>query len=232
MAGDQATRRRPSLTRRAVAEGVGTALLTAAVVGSGIMGERLAGGNVAVALLANTAATAGALVALILLILALGDLSGAQFNPLVSVADALSGRLTATEAASYVTAQLCGAIAGAARADAMFGLPTLALSTHSRAGGAIFFSEVVATFGLLVVIRGTSRRQPGRTPFAVAAYITAAYWFTSSTSFANPAVTVARSLTDTFAGIQPANVPAFLVAQVLGAVSAVALTAWWEREPR
>ena len=209
--------------RALVAELVGTALLLAAVVGSGIMGERLAGGNVAVALLANTLATGAALVALIL---TFGAISGAHFNPVVSFADASQGGLTWARATAYSAAQLAGAIIGVAAADYMFGEPVFAWSTHVRSGLPQAFSEGVATFGLLAVIWGCSRRRAGAVPFAVGAYITAAYWFTASTSFANPAVTVARSLTDTFAGIRPSDVPPFIVAQVLGGASATALFGW------
>jgi glycerol uptake facilitator-like aquaporin len=206
-----------------VAEGVGTALLLAAVVGSGIMGERLAGGNVAVALLANTIATGAALVALIL---TFGAISGAHFNPAVSCADASQGGLSWREAAAYSTAQIAGAFAGVGLADAMFEEPLYAWSQHVRSGGAQMLSEAVATFGLLAVIWGCVRRRPDAAPFAVGAYITAAYWFTASTSFANPAVTLARSVTDTFAGIRVADVPGFLVGQAAGATLATLLFRW------
>ena len=209
--------------RAFVAELVGTALLLAAVVGSGIMGERLAGGNVAVALLANTLATGAALVALIL---TFGAISGAHFNPVVSFADASQGGLTWTQATAYSVAQCLGAVAGVAAADYMFGEPVFAWSRHVRAGLPQAFSEGVATFGLLAVIWGCSRRRAAAVPFAVGAYITAAYWFTASTSFANPAVTIARSMTDTFAGIRPADVPPFIAAQVLGGALATALFGW------
>ena len=209
--------------RPLVAECVGTALLLAAIVGSGIMGERLAGGNIAVALLANTVATAAALVALIL---ALGPISGAHFNPLVSFADASQGGVSWPLACGYAAAQLVGAAIGVAAADYMFDVPVYAWSRHARAGLPQTFSEVIATFGLLGVIWGCSRRRADAVPFAVGAYITAAYWFTSSTSFANPAVTIARSFTDTFAGIRPADVPAFIVAQLAGAAAATALFRW------
>ena len=211
------------MRRAIVAEGVGTALLLAAVVGSGIMGEQLAGGNVAVALLANTLATGAALVALIL---TFGPISGAHFNPVVSFADASQGGLTWSAACGYAVAQVAGAVAGVAAADYMFGVPVYAWSRHARAGMPQAFSEVVATFGLLAVIWGCSRRRSGAVPFAVGAYITAGYWFTASTSFANPAVTIARALTDTFAGIRPADVPAFVVAQIIGATAATALFRW------
>ena len=209
--------------RALVAEFIGTALLLAAVVGSGIMGEQLAGGNVAIALLANTIATGAALVALIL---TFGPISGAHFNPVVSFADASQGGLTWAQASGYALAQITGALAGVAAADYMFALPVYAWSTHARAGLPQAFSEAVATFGLLSVIWGCSRRQPMTTPFAVGAYITAAYWFTASTSFANPAVTIARSVTNTFAGIRPADAPAFVAAQVLGGAVATALFRW------
>jgi glycerol uptake facilitator-like aquaporin len=217
------SRERSSLSRRLVAEAVGTALLLAAVVGSGIMGERLAGGNVAVALLANTLATGAALVALIL---TFGAISGAHFNPAVTLADASRGGLAWTEVPPYVAAQIAGAFAGVAAAHVMFEAPLFFASRHARSGPAQVFSEFVATFGLLAVIWGCARLRSDAVPFAVAAYITAAYWFTASTSFANPAVTLARSATDTFAGIRPADAPAFIVAQLLGAGSATALFGW------
>jgi glycerol uptake facilitator-like aquaporin len=209
--------------RALVAEFTGTAFLLAAVVGSGIMGEQLAGGNVAVALLANTLATGAALVALIL---TFGPVSGAHFNPVVSFADASQGGLTWSQAAGYAVAQLLGAVLGVGAADYMFRVPVYAWSQHTRTGLPQAFSEAVATFGLLAVIWGCSRRRAAAVPFAVGAYITSAYWFTSSTSFANPAVTLARSLTDTFSGIRPVDVPAFVIAQVLGAAAATALFRW------
>ena len=211
------------LSRRLVAEGVGTALLLAAVVGSGIMGERLAGGNVAVALLANTVATGAALVALIF---TFGSISGAHFNPAVTLADAWRGGLPWSDVPPYVAAQIAGAFAGVAAAHFMFEVPLFFASRHARSGSAQVFSEFVATFGLLAVIFGCARLRADAVPFAVAAYITAAYWFTASTSFANPAVTLARSATDTFAGIRPADTPAFIVAQLLGAGLATALFGW------
>jgi len=214
---------RSGLGRRLVAEAVGTALLLAAVVGSGIMGERLAGGNVAVALLANTVATGAALVALIL---TFGSISGAHFNPAVTLADASRGGLAWGDVGPYVVAQITGAFAGVAAAHVMFEAPLFFASRHARSGPAQMFSEFVATFGLLAVIWGCLRVRADAIPFAVAAYITAAYWFTASTSFANPAVTLARSATDTFAGIRPADAPAFIVAQLLGAGAATALFAW------
>jgi glycerol uptake facilitator-like aquaporin len=209
--------------RNLVAEFVGTALLLAAVVGSGIMGERLAGGNVAVALLANTLATGAALVALIL---TFGPISGAHFNPVVSFADASQGGLSWTAACRYSTAQVIGAVLGVGAADYMFEQPVYAWSRHVRSGPPQAFSEAVATFGLLAVIWGCSRRRSTAVPFAVGAYITAAYWFTASTSFANPAVTIARALTDTFAGIRPSDVPAFVAAQAIGGAGATALFRW------
>ena len=198
-------------------------MLLAAVVGSGIMGERLAGGNVAIALLANTLATGAALVALIL---TFGPISGAHFNPLVSLADASQGGIPGTEAAAYSLMQIIGAVVGVALADAMFGEPIFAWSRHARAGWPQLLSEAVATFGLLAVIWGCARRRPESVPFAVGAYIVAAYWFTASTSFANPAVTIARSLTDTFAGIRPADIAGFIGAQAVGAAGATALFRW------
>jgi len=212
-----------SLSRRLVAEAVGTAFLLAAVVGSGIMGERLAGGNVAVALLANTLSTGAALVALIL---TFGSISGAHFNPAVTLAEASQGGLAWGDVPSYVVVQVAGAFGGVAAAHVMFETPLFIASRHARAGPAQVFSEFVATFGLLAVIWGCARRRSSAVPFAVAAYITAAYWFTASTSFANPAVTLARSATDTFAGIRPADAPAFILAQLLGAGSATALFCW------
>lgn len=213
-----------SLSRRFVAEFVGTAFLLTAVVGSGIMAERLAGGNMAVALLANTVATAGSLVALIL---TFGPVSGAHFNPAVSICDAVAGGIGWRSCALYIVAQFSGAILGTVVANLMFELPAVFASTKVRTGSAQWLGEFIATFGLLAVIWGTSRmRTPMVVPFAVAAYITGAYWFTSSTSFANPAVTVARSLSDTFAGIRPADAPAFMIFQLLGALAATALFHW------
>jgi glycerol uptake facilitator-like aquaporin len=212
-----------SLARRATAEAVGTAMLLAAVVGSGIMGERLAGGNVAIALLANTIATGAALTTLIL---TFGPVSGAHFNPAVTLVDALEGGLAWRDTAVYIGAQIAGAFAGVAAADVMFGEPVFFASRHARHGGAQLFSEFIATFGLLAVIWGCARRRSTAVPFAVGAYIAAAYWFTASTSFANPAVTLARSMSDTFAGIRPIDVPGFIVAQLLGAATATALFRW------
>jgi glycerol uptake facilitator-like aquaporin len=209
--------------RRIAAEGVGTAFLLAAVVGSGIMGERLAGGNVAIALLANTLATGAMLVTLIL---TFGPISGAHFNPAVTLADASQGGLAWREVPGYLAAQLAGAFAGVAAAHLMFGEAVFSASHHVRSGGAQMFSEFVATFGLLCVIWGCARLRSSAVPFAVGAYITGAYWFTASTSFANPAVTLARSASDTFAGIRPLDASGFIVAQLAGAAVATALFRW------
>jgi glycerol uptake facilitator-like aquaporin len=211
------------VVRRAVAEAVGTAFLLAAVVGSGIMGERLAGGNVAIALLANTVATGAALVALIL---AFGPISGAHLNPAVTLADAWQGGLAWREVPGYLAAQIAGAFLGVAAAHLMFGEPLFSVARHVRSGDAQLFSEFVATFGLLSVIWGCARRRSSAVPFAVGAYITAAYWFTASTSFANPAVTLGRAASDTFAGIRPADAPGFVVAQLAGAAAATMLFRW------
>lgn len=211
------------LARRIAAEAVGTGMLLAAVIGSGIMGERLSGGNVAIALLANALATGSALVALIL---TFGAISGAHFNPAVTLADASQGGLAWREVPAYVIAQLLGAFAGVAAAHTMFGLPLLSASRHVRAGGAQMFSEFIATFGLLAVIWGCVRLRSQAVPFAVAAYISAAYWFTASTSFANPAVTLARSMSDTFVGIRPVDAPGFIIAQFAGAAAATLLFRW------
>ncbi len=209
--------------RRAASEALGTAFLLAAVVGSGIMGERLAGGNVAIALLANTIATGSALVALIL---TFGPISGGHFNPAVTLADASQGGLAWREVPVYLGAQIGGAFAGVAAANVMFGEPVFFVSHHVRSGPAQLFSEFVATFGLLSVIWGCARLRSPAVPFAVGAYITAAYWFTSSTSFANPAVTLARAASDTFAGIRPADTPGFIGAQLAGAAAATMLFRW------
>jgi glycerol uptake facilitator-like aquaporin len=213
-----------TLARRMAAEALGTMLLLAAVVGSGIMGERLAGGNVGVSLLANTIATGAALVALIL---TFGPISGAHFNPAVTLADASQGGINWRDAPAYISAQIAGAFAGVACANLMFDLPVFFASSKERAGASQMFSEFVATFGLLAVIWGCARRQRAAVvAFSVAAYIVAAYWFTASTSFANPAVTLARSLSDTFAGIRPVDVPGFIAAQLVGAAAATALMRW------
>jgi glycerol uptake facilitator-like aquaporin len=213
-----------TLARRLVAEGIGTAMLLASIVGSGIMGERLSGGSIGLALLANAMATGAALVTLIL---TFGPISGAHFNPAVTLADASQGGLPWPDVRGYVVAQVVGAIVGVGAGNVMFGEPAFAFSQHVRQGSAQLLSETVATFGLLSVIWGCSRlRSAVVVPFAVGAYITAAYWFTASTSFANPAVTIARCLTDTFAGIRPADVPGFIAAQLVGAVAATVLFRW------
>ena len=206
-----------------MAEAVGTALLLATVVGSGVMAERLSGGNVALALLANTLATGAGLVALIF---TFGGISGAHFNPVVTVADASQGGLPWRDVPVYVAAQVAGAFAGVMLAHVMFELPLVSASQHVRTGFGQWTAEFTATFGLLAVIWGCSRSRPSMTPLAVAAYITAAYWFTASTSFANPAVTLARAASDTFAGIRPADAPGFIAAQVLGAGAATLLFRW------
>ena len=211
------------MSRRLAAESIGTAMLLAAVVGSGIMADRLSGGNDAIALLANTIATAAALAALIL---TFGSVSGAHFNPVVSIVDASQGGLRWQDVPAYVLAQVLGAVLGVWTAHVMFGERLLMLSGHARSGPAQLVSEFVATFGLVSVIWGCSRRRADAVPFAVAAYIAAAYWFTASTSFANPAVTLARALTDTFAGIRPVDVPGFIVAQLAGAAAATLLFRW------
>jgi glycerol uptake facilitator-like aquaporin len=212
-----------NLARRASAEAVGTAFLLVAVVGSGIMAQRLCGGNAGLALLANAIATGGALIALIL---AFGPISGAHFNPAISLVDAWQGGLPKAFVAPYIGAQIIGALAGTAIANGTFGLPFLFASHHVRSGAPLLVSEFLATFGLLATIWGCVRSRPEATPYAVAAYIVGAYWFTPSTSFANPAVTIARSFTDTFAGIRPADAPPFIVAQLLGAIAATALFAY------
>lgn len=212
-----------SLLRRIVAEAVGTSLLVATVVGSGIMGERLAGGNVAIALIANTAATGAMLLALIL---TFAPISGAHINPAVTLAESSQGRLAWREVPFYVAAQAVGALAGVAVANLMFGLPVFFASRHARSGSAQLFSEFVATFGLLSIIQARACLQTWAVALAVAAYIMAAYWFTASTSFANPAVTMARSLSDTFTGIRPVDAPAFILAQLFGAAAATLLMRW------
>lgn len=209
--------------RRIAAEALGTAFLLAAVVGSGIMGESLAGGNTAIALLANTISTGTALSVLILIF---GPISGAHFNPAVTVAEAMQGGLPWKDVPGYLAAQIGGAFAGVGAAHMMFSQPLFFLSGQVRTGGAQWFSEFVATFGLLAVIWGCARQRPSAIPLAVGAYITSAYWFTASTSFANPAVTLARSVTDTFAGIRPTDAPAFIVAQFAGAFVATWVFAW------
>ncbi len=209
--------------RKLIVEAVGTLLLLAAVVGSGIMGDRLSGGNVAIALLANTVATGATLIALIL---TFGGISGAHFNPGVTLSVAMARGLSWREVPGYVAAQLIGALTGVATAHLMFGQPLFSASQQVRAGGAQIFSEFVATFGLISVIWGCSRTRSETVPFAVGAYITGAYWFTASTSFANPAVTLARSLTNTFSGIRPIDAPGFIAAQLLGALTATLLWSW------
>jgi glycerol uptake facilitator-like aquaporin len=212
-----------SLARASAAEALGTALLVATVVGSGIMAERLAGGNVALALLGNTLATGSMLVVLILVF---GPVSGAHFNPAVSLVFAVQRELGVERLAAYAAAQFTGAVCGTLLAHAMFELPLLQWSTHSRTGGAQWLSEAVATFGLVATIVGVARSRPAAVAYAVGLYISAAYWFTASTSFANPAVTVARSLSDTFAGIDPRGVPGFVLAQLGGAALAMAFFGW------
>ena len=212
-----------TLYRRLVAEALGTTFLLAAVVGSGIMGERLANGNLAIALLANTVATGAALVALIL---TFGPISGAHFNPAVTLSDASLKGIAWMDAPLYIGAQFVGAFIGVAIANLMFGLPVFFASHHPRAGAAQLFSEFIATFGLLAVIWGCARTRTAAVPFAVAAYITAASWFTASTSFANPAVTLARAASDTFAGIRPIDTAGFICAQLLGAAAATLLFRW------
>jgi len=212
-----------SLKRRVTAEALGTMLLLAMVVGSGIMGDRLAAGNTAVALLANTLATGTGLAVLILIF---GPISGAHFNPAVTLSLAWERSLPWREVPAYVAAQIAGGFAGVAAADFMFDLPLFFASTHIRTGASQWFSEFVATFGLMAIILGCARQRPAAVPWAVGAYITAAYWFTASTSFANPAVTLARSATNTFAGIRPDDAPAFIAAQLLGAIAATVLFRW------
>lgn len=212
-----------SLSRRLAAEALGTALLLAIVIGSGIMGERLAGGNAALALLGNTLATGAGLVVLITVF---GPISGAHFNPAVSLVFALRRELPVRIALAYAVVQVIGAVAGVFAAHAMFAEPILQVSAKLRDGPAQAFSEAIATFGLIATILGALRFRPDFTPLAVGLYITAAYWFTASTSFANPAVTLARSLSNTFAGIAPASAPAFIAAQIVGAVVAAGLFGW------
>ncbi|MCP3384849.1 MULTISPECIES: MIP/aquaporin family protein [unclassified Bradyrhizobium] len=217
----------PGLAQRAFAEWLGTAFLLAAVVGSGIMAERLAGGNVALALLCNTIATGAILVVLILMF---ASVSGAHFNPAVTLAFALRGEVAWIDAAIYIVAQIAGAIIGVWIAHLMFGLPVLQMSLTERSGAGQWLAEAVATFGLLLTIFGVASRASAAVPYAVGLYITSAYWFTASTSFANPAVTMARSLSDTFAGIAPHDVPAFMIAQLIGAALAIPLAGWlWGR---
>ena len=206
-----------------MSEAVGAALLLAAVVGSGIMGERLSGGNVAVALLANTLATGATLTSLIL---TFGPISGAHFNPVVTLSEASQRGMPWRDVPSYIAAQIIGAFVGVAAAHLMFGEPIFAASQHARAGASQWFSEFIATFGLLAVIGGCARLRASAVPFAVGAYIMGAYWFTASTSFANPAVTLARAASNTFAGIRPSDVPGFISAQLVGAAAATWLFRW------
>jgi glycerol uptake facilitator-like aquaporin len=212
-----------TFARRIVAEGLGTALLLAVVVGSAIMAERLAGGNVAIALMANAIATGTGLVALILMF---GTISGAHFNPLVTLSEAWQKNLPVADVIPYIVVQIAGAFAGVAAAHLMFDVPVFVASEHARTGAAQWWSEFVASFGLIAVIIGCSRSRPAVTPFAVAAYITAAYWFTSSSSFANPALTLARCATNTAAGIRPSDALGFILAQLLGAAAATPLFCW------
>ncbi len=216
-----------SMPRRLAAEALGTALLLAVVIGSGIMGERLADGNIAVALLANTLATGAGLVVLITVF---GPVSGAHLNPAVTLVMALRGGIAPRAAPAYMAVQTAGGIAGALMAHAMFDLPLWQTSLKLREGSGQVFSEAVATFGLLMAILGTQKFRPSATPACVGLYIAAAYWFTASTSFANPAVTIARSLSDTFAGIAPACAPAFIAAQTVGALAAWAVFGWLLKE--
>jgi glycerol uptake facilitator-like aquaporin len=217
----------PTLSKRLGAEALGTALLLATVVGSGIMAQKLAGGNVALALLGNTLPTGAILVVLIQIF---GPVSGAHFNPVVSAAFALRGELPWRDAAAYVLVQIIGAVIGVWAAHLMFDLPLHQISTTVRTGPGQWLAEAIAAFGLLLTIFGCLANAPGAVPSAVGLYITAAYWFTASTSFANPAVTVARALSDTFAGIAPSGVPAFIAAQIAGALAAVVLARWmWPR---
>jgi len=209
--------------RRCVSEAAGSALLLAAIVGSGIMGERLSAGNVALALLANTLATGATLVALIL---TFGPISGAHFNPVVTLSDASQHGLPWREVPGYIAAQIAGAFVGVAVAHLMFGEPVFSASQHARAGASQWLSEFIATFGLVAVIWGCARSRSSAVPFAVGAYITGAYWFTASTSFANPAVALARAATDTFAGIRPSDVPGFIAAQCVGAAAATLMFRW------
>jgi glycerol uptake facilitator-like aquaporin len=218
------------LPRRAAAEALGTAFLLAAVVGSGIMAERLAGGNGAIALLCNTLPTGAMLTVLILM---LGPLSGAHFNPALSLAFSLRGQLSWRDAAVYIPCQIAGGIVGVLAAHLMFDLSLWQISRTVRTGGGQWLAEFIATFGLLLTIFGCVARAPAAVAYAVGLYITAAYWFTASTSFANPAVTLARSLSDTFAGIAPAGAPAFIVVQLMGAGAAVLIAGWlWQKPER
>lgn len=213
-----------NIPRKLIAEALGTAFLVMAVVGSGIMGEQLAGGNAAIALLANTIATGAALVVLIFIF---APISGAHFNPIVSLSFTLQGKMRWSELLAYIAIQVAGGIAGTIMVHIMFDLPLVTLSTHERTGLGMWTGEIVASFGLLATILGCLRNRPDAIPYAVGLYITSAYWFTSSTSFANPAVTIARSLTDTFSSIQPIDVGGFIFAQVLGSLLATYLLHWF-----
>lgn len=217
-----------NLSKRLVGEFLGTSLLLSIVVGSGIMGERLAGGNIAIALLANSIATGTGLIAIILM---LGSISGAHFNPVVSLVESMRGNVPKRELPLYVLVQIAGAFAGVAAAHLMFGSELFSFSTHARTGSAQLFSEFLATFGLIAVIRGVGRSHKSEVPYAVGSYIAAAYWFTSSTSFANPAVTLARAFTSSFAGIELSGVWGFWAAQVIGALAAEFLFRWFEPLP-
>ena len=220
------TRTRPdALPSRLAAEAIGTALLLAAVVGSGVMGDRLSGENVAIALLANSVATGAMLVVLITLF---APISGAHFNPVVTMVEALSGRLRPAAALAFAVTQVVAAIAGVFMAHGMFDEPMLQFSQRVRSGPSQWFSEAVATFGLVLAIGGAVRHRPTAVAAIVGLYITAAYWFTASTSFANPAVTIARTFTDTFAGIRPVDAPAFLAAQLAGALIAAGVWRWFD----
>jgi glycerol uptake facilitator-like aquaporin len=217
------------LSQRLAAEWLGTAFLLAAIIGSGIMAQRLADGNIALALLCNSLAT-GAMLSVLIVIF--GPISGAHFNPLVSLACTLRGQLPVAGAVSYIVAQIAGAFTGVLAAHAMFGLPLMQISAHIRSGGGQYLSEAIATFGLLMTIFGCRARKPDAAPYAVGAYIVAAFWFTASTSFANPAVTLARAYSDTFAGIAPGNAPGFVLAQCVGTLAAIALAPWlWQIAP-
>jgi glycerol uptake facilitator-like aquaporin len=217
----------PTIARRLAAEGLGTAFLLMAVVGSGIMGERLAGGNIAIALLANTLATGAALAVIISIF---GPLSGAHFNPAVSLVFMLKGELSLRLGFAYIVVQTCAAILGVWSAHLMFALPVFEFSAKLRDGPALAFSEFIATFGLLATILGAIRYCPSMVAALVGLYIASAYWFTASTSFANPAVTIARALTDSFTGIAPGSVPAFIAAQLAGALVAWAVCGWLFRK--
>jgi glycerol uptake facilitator-like aquaporin len=218
----------PPFSRRLAAEALGTAFLLAAVIGSGVMAQRLSGGNQALALLGNTLPTGAILVVLILIF---GPVSGAHFNPAVSIAFALRGELTWRDTAAYVAVQIAGGLIGVWAAHLMFELPLMQFSSTVRTGSGQWFAEAVAAFGLVLTILGCIAKAPAAVAYAVGLYITAAYWFTASTSFANPAVTLARSLSDTFAGIAPAGVLAFVIAQIVGMLAAVALARWLWSDP-